>query len=317
MSELTAIQRKLGTIDLTARIEELVRFRVPIGILALDRVIGGGIPAGKLTEIYGDFSTGKSRLACHIIAETQRLGGKAVLIDTERALDQGLISLTGVQLDDTFFYPDPDTKLRSIEDVFKVIGESIDLLRAEDPDRLLTIVWDSVAATPGIEDLEKEIGRAEASMRRAKVISDGLKQTMSKVYQSKICLVFINQIRDRIGVMYGEKVETVGGKALKFTASLRLHIFLAGPIRNEETKELDGYKGRFVVEKSKICRPFGLVSFEMLADKPIDRYSGLLDYMVRHGEVESGAGWYNFLGQKPRFRAEDFPEYYEKWKKST
>jgi len=313
MTKTGDLHNKLGTINLADRISELVKFRVPTGILAIDRVIGGGIPAGKLSEIYGDFSTGKSRIACHVIAETQRLGGRAVLIDTERALDQGLITLTGVKLDDTFFYPDPDTQLKTIEDVFKVIGESVKLLRDDDPDQLLTIIWDSVAATPGIEDLEKEIGRSEASMRRAKVIGDGLKQVMAKVYQSKICLIFINQIRDKIGVMYGEKTETVGGKAIKFTASLRLHCFLSGAIRNESTKELDGYKGRLEVAKSKICRPFGVVNFEMLTDKPIDTYSGLLDYMVRHGELESIAGWYKFPEQTKKFRSEDFPKNYEEF----
>lgn len=313
MTKTADLHNKLGTINLADRISELVKFRVPTGILAIDRVIGGGIPAGKLSEIYGDFSTGKSRIACHVIAETQRLGGRAVLIDTERALDQGLITLTGVKLDDTFFYPDPDTQLKTIEDVFKIIGESIKLLRDDDPDQLLTIIWDSVAATPGIEDLEKEIGRSEASMRRAKVIGDGLKQVMAKVYQSKICLIFINQIRDKIGVMYGEKTETVGGKAIKFTASLRLHCFLSGAIRNEATKELDGYKGRLEVAKSKICRPFGVVNFEMLTDKPIDTYSGLLDYMVRHDELESIAGWYKFPEQTKKFRSEDFPKNYEEF----
>jgi len=313
MTKTGDLHDKLGTINLSDRISELVKFRVPTGILAIDRVIGGGIPAGKLSEIYGDFSTGKSRIACHVIAETQRLGGRAILIDTERSLDQGLVDLTGIKLDDTFFYPDPDTELKTIEDVFRVMESGIKLLREDDPNALLTIVWDSVAATPGLEDLEKEIGRNEASMRRAKVISDGLKKIMSKVYQSKTCLIFTNQIRDKIGVLYGEKVDTVGGRMIKFTASLRLHCFLAGGIRNETTKELDGYKGRLECAKSKVCRPFGVVNFEMLTDKPIDRYAGMLDYMVRHGELESIAGWYKFPESTKKFRGDDFVKNYEEF----
>jgi len=316
MTKSEDLHSKLGTINLSDRISELVKFRVPTGILAIDRVIGGGIPAGKLTEIYGDFSTGKSRIACHVIAETQRLGGRAILIDTERSLDQGLVDLTGIQLNDTFFYPDPDTQLGTIENVFKVMESGMDLLRKDSPDSLLTIVWDSVAATPGLEDLEKEIGRSEASMRRAKVIGDGLKKIMAKVYRSKTCLIFINQIRDKIGVLYGEKVDTVGGRMIKFITSLRMHCFLVGAIRNEETKEMDGYKGRIEVSKSKICRPFGVVNFVMMVDKPIDKYSGLLDYMVRHGEAESVAGWFQFPGKNKKFRSENFAENYEAYVES-
>jgi recombination protein RecA len=313
MTKTGDLHNKLGTINLADRISELVKFRVPTGILAIDRVIGGGIPAGKLTELFGDFNTGKSRVACHVMAETQRLGGRAMFVDTERSLDQGLVNLTGLKLDDTFFYPDPDTELKSIEDVFKVIENGIKLFRADSPDQLLTIVWDSVAATPGMEDLENELGAPVAAMRRAKVISDGLKKIMSQVYTSKICLIFINQIRDKMNVMYGEKYETVGGKSIKFTATMRLHVHLSGAIPNATTKEIDGYKGRFVVEKSKVCRPFGVVNFEMLTDKPIDTYSGLLDYMVRHGELESIAGWYKFPEQTKKFRSEDFPKNYEEF----
>lgn len=299
------------TIDLSQKFAEYVKFRVPTGIVAIDRVCGGGIPAGKLTEIYGGWSSGKSRLAAHIIAETQRLGGIGVLLDNERSLDAGLVNLTGIQLNETFFYPDPDTDLKTIEDVFGVMQNAVKTLRGDNPDRLLTVVWDSLAATPGAEDLDAELGMATGAMRRAKVISDGLKQIMSEVHKSKTCLVFINQIRDKIGVMYGEKTDTVGGKALKFAASLRLHMELNGKIKDEKTEELIGNKGRLVVDKNKVGRPFGVVNFEMYVDKPIDKYSGMLDYMVRHSEIEQTGGWYKFPGQQKKFRADDFAKNYE------
>lgn len=301
----------IPTVDLSKKFAEFVKFRVSTGVIAFDRVCGGGIPAGKLTEMYGGWSSGKSRLAAHIVAETQRMGGRAVYLDTERSLDAGLVSLTGVQLDETLLYPDPDEDLRTIEDVFKIIREAPKILRNDNPDSILTIVWDSVAATPGMEDLEQEIGRSEASMRRAKVISDGLKQVMSNIHKDRICLVFINQVRDKIGVMYGEKIDTVGGKALKFSASLRIHMELSGKLKDEKTEEMIGNKGRLVVDKNKVGRPFGMVNFEMFADKPIDKYTGLLDYMARHGEVEQTSGWYKFPGQTKKFRADDFPEQYE------
>ena len=304
------IRSVVGSIDLTKRFAELVKFRVPTGILAFDRVFGGGVPAGKLTELYGDFSSGTSRIACHVLAETQRLGGMAALLDTERSLDTGLVELTGID-PATLVYPDPDTKLGSIEDVFERIKD-IMKFREQNHKELLTIVWDSVAATPGMEDLEKEIGRSEASMRRAKVISDGLKQIMAEVYRSKTALIFTNQIRDKIGVMYGEKVDTVGGRALKFTAAVRAHCHLAGKLKDEKTEEQAGNKGRLVIEKCKVGKPFGMVRFEMMAHEPLNRYTGLLDYMVRHGEVEDvGRGWFKFPGARSNFRAADFPELYE------
>ena len=300
-------------VDLSQRFTDFVKFRVPTGIKAFDIITGGGIPAGKLTEFYGDFSSGKTRLVLHIIAETLRLGGKAVFLDVERSLSRGLLDLTGIDINtDRLIYPDPDKELLSIEDVFGVMGFWIKDLREDNPDGLLTIVWDSVAATPGLELLEGQIGVNTTAMRRAKLIGEGLQQIMADVHKHKIVLIFINQIRDKMNVMYGEKYDTVGGKAIKFTASLRLHCKLAGKIKNEQTMELDGYKGRLSVDKSKVCKPFGIVNFEMLASKQIDKYSGLLDYFVRHGRVKSNKGWYNLLGNDKKFRKEDFPEIYEK-----
>jgi recombination protein RecA len=307
------IKKKLNLIDLKSRLKDLVRFRVPTGIVAFDIITGGGIPAGRLTEILGDFSSGKSRLAYHVLAMTQKLGGVAMLLDQERALDEGLVNLTGLDIE-KLIYPDPN-EVSTIEDVFRVMGDGIEMFREIDPNGLLTLVWDSVAATPGIEDLENELGANMGAARRAKVISDGLKQIMKAVYSEKICLIFINQIREKLNVLYGDKIESVGGKAIKFAASLRLHVKLAGKIKNEKTEELDGYKGKLVVEKSRVCRPFGVAHFEMLTDRPIDRYSGLLDYLLRHEFVEKNGGWYNFAAGLEKFHEDDFPQKYEEWAK--
>ena len=308
---LLHIQSKVGSIDLKGRFEDLEKFRIPTGILAIDRVLGGGIPAGKLTELYGDYSSGKSRISGHILAETQKLGGIAALLDTERSLDKGLVELTGID-SGLLVYPEPSKKLVTIESVFETIQEIMDLRQA-DPDCLLTIVWDSVASTPGMEDLENALGANTASMRRAKVISDGLKKIMAEVYRSKTVLIFINQIRDKIGVLYGEKTDTVGGKALKFAASVRLHCRLAGKIKDPKSEEQIGGKGVLVVEKSKVGKPFGMVRFEMMTDKPIDRYSGYLEYLARHGDVvNEGRGWFRFPDEKKNFREVDFPEAFER-----
>jgi recombination protein RecA len=310
MTEKRKKRESVATVDLSKRFEDFVKFRIPTGVIAFDIVTGGGIPAGKLTEIYGDFSSGKTRIACHIMGETQRLGGKAVFLDVERSLSQGLLDLTGVDAP-TLIYPDPDTELLSVEDIFEVIEFEVNTLREEDPDGLLTIVWDSVASTPGLALLEGEIGVNTTAMRRAKLIGEGLQKIMADVHKHKIALIFINQIRDKINVMYGDKYDTVGGKAIKFIASMRVHCKLTGKIKNDQTQELDGYKGKISIDKSKVCKPFGVVNFEMLTDSPIDQYSGLLDYYVRHGKVEAKKGWYNLPGEEKKFRKEEFPVIYE------
>jgi recombination protein RecA len=307
---------KLGIIDLTKRMEETIGYRVSTGNAAMDMVTGGGIPAARLTEIFGDFSSGKSRIACHILAETQKAGGIAVLVDNERSFDVGLARLTGLDIDN-LIYPDPNEKLKSIEDVFGVMMDAVSGLREHAPEALLTIVWDSVAATPGMEDLENELGANTAAMRRAKVISDGLKKLMSEVYRHNICLVFINQLRDRIGIVYGEKSTTVGGRALKFTSSVRIHCTVTKKLKDKKTDEVNGFEGMFVVEKCKVGPPFGKVNFIMPVDAPIDRYSGLLDYLERHGTVQRSGMKYNFVGYKELFSEDQFPLYYEEWKKLT
>lgn len=310
-----ALAGKLGVIDLSGRMEEHIQYRVSTGNIAMDLVTSGGIPAGRLTEIFGDFSSGKSRIACHILAETQKAGGIAVLIDNERSFDTGLAELTGLDAG-ALIYPDPNEKLKSIEDVFGVMMDAVTGIREYAPEALLTIVWDSVAATPGLEDLENQLGMNTGAMRRAKVISDGLKKLMSEVYRHNICLVFINQLRDKMNVMYGEKSTTVGGRALKFTSSIRIHCTVIGKSKNKKTEEVDGFEGLFVVEKCKVGPPFGKVQFQMPVFAPIDKYSGLLDYFERHSIVDKSGVKYNFSGSKEAFSERDFPEHYEKWVKA-
>jgi len=309
------LKEKLSIIDLSKRANEFVKFRVPTGIVAFDRVFGGGIPAGRLTEFYGDYATGKSRILYHVLAQTIRMDGIAVLLDVERSFSSGLAKLTNLD-ESKLWYPDPNT-LNTYEEIFDVIEKTIALVREKYPGKFLVIGLDSVAASTIQEDLEKKIGRPEAAMRRAKVISDGLRRNMGNVYKNKIGLVFINQIRDNIGVMYGPDVTTIGGRALKFYASLRVHVKTRKQIRDERAGETVGYAGSIIVEKSRVSKPFQRVEFEMRVDQPIDKYAGLLDYMRRHGEVEHvGAGWYQFSGDTEKFRGSEFvAKYKEKFEK--
>lgn len=300
----------MQSIDLSARFLKSSEYRVSTGIIALDRVIGGGIPSGRLTEFYGGESTAKSRLCAHIITETQKTGGVAVLNDTEKALHQGLIDLTGVNMEE-LLYPDPE-EITSVEDIFESLKKAIEIIRPEFPDKPITFIWDSVAATPMEEDFKKHIGRPEGAMHRAKLISDGLKKCLSDVYKKDIVLIFVNQIQDKMNVMFGDQTSTPGGRQIKFLASLRLGMKVVGSIKDDNTKEQVGTKIQLLVKKSKVAPPFRIVNLDVPVFEPIDKYSGLLDFMTRHSEVIQSGGWYHFPDdEKTKFRATDFPKAYE------
>jgi len=317
MTDEKEIRKKMKAIDLTERFKKLVKYRVSTGIIALDIITNGGIPSGRLTEFFGGESTAKSRLVAHIIAEIQRVGGIAVLNDTEKALDQGLVDLTGVNMD-ALIYPDPE-EITSVEDIFKSLEDTINIVKPQYPDKPVAFIWDSVAATPGQKELEEEIGRPEASMLRAKLIGSGLKKYLPAVYKNQITLIFVNQIQDRMNVMFGDQTTTPGGRQIKFLASLRLGMKIIGAIKDDQTKEQIGTTIQMLVKKSKVGPPFGIVNFEMPAFDSIDKYAGLMDYMRRHEEViHLGAGRYQFVGEnEPEWKKDDFSIAYEGWKKRT
>lgn len=310
------IRKKLGAIDLSERFTKLVKYRVSTGVIAFDRVLGGGIPSGRLTEFFGGESTAKSRLVAHIIAETQKVGGIAVLHDTEKALDQGLVDLTGVDMD-KLIYPDPE-KVKSVEDIFDSLEHTIEFVKPEYPNKPILFAWDSVAATPTRKELKEEIGRPEASMLRAKLMHSGLRKYLLDVYRNQIVLVFVNQVQDKMNVLFGDKETTPGGRQIKFLASLRIGMKVIGSIKDEQTKEQISTRIELLVRKSKVCPPFGMVHFEMPVFEPISPYAGLLDYQKRHGEVQYlGAGRYIFVGddKETEWKKEDFPKVYEAWLK--
>jgi len=311
------IRKKMKAIDLSERFKKLVKYRVSTGIVVLDRITGGGIPSGRLTEFFGGESTAKSRLCAHIITETQKAGGVAVLNDVEKALDQGLVDLTGVDMD-ALIYPDPE-EIKSVEDVYESLENTIEVIRPLYPDKPVVFIWDSVAATPQQEDLEKDIGRAEVSMRRAKLIGDGLKKYLSDVYRNQITLIFVNQITDKINVMFGDRTTTPGGRQIKFLASLRLGMKVIGSVKDDQTKEQIGTEIQLLVKKSKVCPPFGIANLEVPAFDPIGKYAGLLDYMKRHEElIHLGAGKYQFAGDTSHWwKKSEFGKAYEDWKKRT
>jgi len=313
------IKKILQGIDLTERFSTLVKYRIPTGIIAIDTVTHG-IPSGKITEIYGGWSAGKTRLILHIIVQTLKLGGYAVLVDNERALEAGLCDLVGLDVAHSkFIYVNPDI-IETVEDVFEFIENTIDVVREKDSDGFLSIFWDSLAATPTEEEMTKKFGEDTniAAARRAKLIGQGIRRLSSKMFKTHSCLVIVNQIRDRFDVQFGDKTSTPGGKAVKFHSSLRIKLQLIKRISDKKTREQIGNEVKLVVEKSRIGFPFGVVNFEMLVAEPINKYAGLLDYMIRHGEIihpeKSKKYWFKGESEEKSFEKKDFIKEYEKWK---
>ena len=320
---MKGLRRKLSAIDLSSQFSKLVRYRIPTGIVAIDRVIHGGVPSGKITELYGGWSAGKTRLVLHIIVQVLKLGGYAILIDEERALEAGLCDLVGLDIDhERLIYVNPD-KVETIEQVFEFVSKAINTIREEDSDCFLLVGWDSLASTPTKDDLNEneDIGGGKANIaaaRRAKLVGRGLRKLSSKLFKTHSCLVIVNQLVDRFDVMFGDKTTTPGGKAVKFHSSLRMKLQLIKKMKDKKTEEQIGNNVKLVIEKSRIGTPFGMIKFEMRVDKPIGKYAGLFDYMKRHEEIFKTArkGLYVFAEDKGDeakfFKRSDFVKEYEK-----
>ena len=301
-------KKELITINLSEK--WLPEYRISTGVIAFDRVLNGGIPSGRLTELFGGESAYKSLVVLQILAEaTKDDRFLVVLTDMENSIEKGLVKMVGLNVK-KLLYIDVG-QMRAVEDVFDSIEAALD--RALKEGKFLVFGLDSVAATPGYEDLVGALGRNEASMRRAKVIKSGLDKYVGRVAKENACLIFVNQIQDKIGVQFGEKITTPGGRSIKHAASLRMQFKTVGKIKDDKTKEQIGTKGHLYVKKHKAGKPFGEVNFEQYVGEPLSKYTGLLDYMTRHGEIGQAGSYYYFPDDKENtFYSKDFPEIYEK-----
>ena len=269
---------------------------IPTGSVGLDIALGiGGVPRGRIVEIFGPESSGKTTLCLHIVAEAQKRGGVCGYIDAEHAMDVGYARKLGVRTDDLLL-SQPDTGEQGLE-----IAEMLVRSGAID-----VLVVDSVAALVPKAELEGEMGDAHMGIQ-ARLMSQALRKLTGTVAKSQTCLIFINQIRMKIGVMFGNPETTTGGNALKFYASQRLDIRRIGAIKNGDN--VVGSRTRVKVVKNKVAPPFKEVEFDIMYGSGISKEGDLVDLASEHGIIEKSGSWFAFKGERIGQGRENAKEY--------
>ena len=271
---------------------------LPTGCLSLDLAIGvGGLPRGRIIEIYGPESSGKTTVALHAIAETQKAGGVAAFIDAEHALDPVYAKALGVNLDE-LYVSQPDTGEQALDITASLVNsKAIDI-----------IVVDSVAALTPRAEIEGDMGDSHVGLQ-ARLMSQALRKLTAITNKSKTCIIFINQLREKVGVMFGNPEVTAGGKALKFYASVRIDVRKADALKDGGTAYGNHTKAKIV--KNKVSPPFKTAEFDIIFGKGISKGSCLIDLGLEYDILVKSGSWFSYNGEKIAQGREKAIEYFE------
>ena len=258
---------------------------LPTGCLSLDLAIGiGGLPRGRIVEIYGPESSGKTTVALHVIAEAQKAGGIAAFVDAEHALDPVYAKNLGVNLDE-LYVSQPDTGEQALEITASLVNsKAVDV-----------IVVDSVAALTPKAEIEGDMGDSHVGLQ-ARLMSQALRKLTAIANKSKTCIIFINQLREKVGVMFGNPEVTAGGKALKFYASVRIDVRKADALKDSEGAYGNHTKAKIV--KNKVAPPFKTAEFDIIYGKGISHGSCLVDLGLQYEVIQKSGSWFSYNGEK-------------------
>jgi recombination protein RecA len=287
-----------------------VRGWVKTGSSMLDLAISnrpdGGLPVGRITEITGLEASGKSLLAAHALANTQQQGGLAVYIDTENAVSRDFLEAIGLDLQKMLYIP-----LETVEDIFEAIESITESVRKSNKDRLVTIVVDSVMGASTKIEMAKEFDKDGYATSKAIILSKGMRKLTNMIGRERICLLFTNQLRTRLGVAFGDPYTTSGGKAIPFHASVRLRLKSVGQIKMKKdgVDQVIGIKTRAQVVKNRMGPPLKTIDYDIYFESGIDDYGGWLNIMKNYKIVSQAGAWYTYTaanGKDVKFQSKDF-----------
>lgn len=280
--------------------------------LAISNRPNGGLPVGRITEITGLEGSGKSLLAAHAIADTQKKGGLGVYIDTENAINQEFLEAIGVDIKKMLYVP-----LETVEDIFEAIDSIIESVRSSDKKKLVTIVVDSVAGASTKVEISADYDQAGYATQKAIIISKAMRKVTNLIGRERISLIFTNQLRTRMGVSFGDPWTTSGGKAIAFHSSCRLRLKQMGQLKSKVggVDQVVGIKTRAQVIKNRMGPPLRSVDYDIYFDSGIDQYGSWLQMMKSYKLVNQSGAWYTYVdevtGEEIKFQAKNFEELLE------